>query len=111
MAPIDFDDTTGSEDDEAEHQPPPPSDSDPEDEASPSAAAHGATINPPGTLRDAKRLRLHAPPPANAEPWCWRPAVLMGDGATAADAAAVKVFAYKDELKARRGARVPHARA
>jgi len=58
----------------------------------------GATINAPGTLPDAARLRTHAPPPLN-EIFSWKPDVIMSDGATAGDAAAAKVFARKDVLK------------
>ena len=63
---------------------------------------HSATIHPPGTLPDAKRLRSHDPPAC--EEWQWKPKVVMADGATAVDAAVVKVFAYQEGL-AQAGAR------
>lgn len=56
-----------------------------------------ATINPPGALPEAKRLRLHEPPPIGVD-WKLAPKVLMADGASAVDAAALKVFTYKEEL-------------
>jgi hypothetical protein len=63
------------------------------------AAPHGtrAAINLPGSLPDAKRLRLHDPPAAGAV-WNFQPKVVMADGATAVDAAVVKVFANKEKL-------------
>ena len=44
-----------------------------------------ATINPPGALPEAKRLRLHEPPPIGVD-WKLAPKVLMADGASAVDA-------------------------
>ena len=57
----------------------------------------GVPINLPGSLPDAKRLRLHDPPAAGAV-WNFQPKVVMADGATAVDAAVVKVFANKEKL-------------
>ena len=70
-----------------------------EEEQAP-AAPHGtrAAINLPGSLPDAKRLRLHDPPAAGAV-WNFQPKVVMADGATAVDAAVVKVFANKEKLE------------
>ena len=87
-----------------------PSDSEDDDEPSPGLAsgeeeAEGshvqapvgsqAIVHPPGTLRDAVRMRTHSPPPHN---WVWNPDVLMGDGTTAADLAVAKVFSDGEPL-------------
>ena len=61
-------------------------------------AAFGARIDPPGALLSAKRMRVH-PLPDDSETWKWKPLVIMSDGATAADAAAQKVFDYQAELE------------
>ena len=54
-----------------------------------------AVINPPGTLLDAVRMRTHSPPPVD---WVYKPDVVMGDGATAADLAIAKVFSDGEPL-------------
>ena len=48
-----------------------------------------AVINPLGTLHGAVQMRTHTHPPVG---WVYKPEVVMGDGATAADLAIAKVF-------------------
>ena len=95
MPPIIPSSDDDDDDDEEEEEEIQPVD---EEEQAP-AAPHGtrAAINLPGSLPDAKRLRLHDPPAAGAV-WNFQPKVVMADGATAVDAAVVKVFANKEKL-------------
>ena len=50
-----------------------------------------------GTAFREADARAHSPD--GEEPWKWTPKIVMGDGATAADAAALKVFDYNAELE------------
>ena len=66
----------------------------------PAAEGYVVVVHPPGRPREAKRLRTHSPPPQGAPAWQFKPDVILGDGATVADAAAARVFAYADEIQA-----------
>ena len=110
MPPITFDST----DDELDSAPSPDEREEESLEGEHSCAreGHRADVLREGELQDAKRLRVHSPPPtaaasadaaAAAAPseWKWRPQVGMGDAATAFDVAAMNVFAYGDGLTER----------